>query len=792
MKTRSCLPFLLAFPWLAAAQLGPVIGPRGVVNAFTQEPAPSAVAPGGLIWIHGLNFGSLDDTKVFINGAAARVLSVGLTRIVAQVPPETAPGLAEVVVRVGESRSRAARMLVQLVAPSVRTAGDAGYGEAAAAISGGTATLAASGFPRDTAVTAHVGGLAAAAEVAARDDRPGELDLKITLPTGWQPGDVISLRSAGRTANRTTIRSLSRPVVSFIRLPAEAPELKALVSSDLRGNYLIATAAPDAQGCYPSFLFDAAKPAAARLDACLISANQNDLTPVVAEAEGSALAALQGPAQGQAPAGVSSKVVLYHPERADPMTVQLPAAATNLLGAGAEGVTAILAGDPIRRVTIDTRTGEVREAAGAGTALPAGGGVSVPIDVGEGQILSTPATAADGSVGVVVGEQAEQPTWMKFVIVSPQGGATSVPFPENWLALMAPAPSVPSGDAAGRAGIGAAARATAVFDAGSNAFWVLARNSSNSAHGLIAFTSADAIPRLIRFPEGWFAAACTTRVPVYSFQLSSILAVPVTPTLETESKNPCLGRGFVVVDPAMDTPSVISLPAQAPLNLTAAAATSMNDFVYGGNGTSPDSLVVFDGAMRAAAQLSLPPGISSFSGLVPIASMNALTATAARSSPGDAGFVFFDLEKSEVRALGLPDGFSSASPVAVFPVTRKLVATGARSDGGGSQFIVYDLVTGDLVLIPNPEGVAWVGSVVQQAATGVPTGGLPGGGLPPGGGFPPGGGIPRGGGLPGGVTPGAAPAGAGLVQANAKANTVAAVCYDADRKQIGVVGIRIP
>ena len=129
--------------------------------------------------------------------------------------------------------------------------------------------------------------------------------------------------------------------------------------------------------------------------------------------------------------------------------------------------------------------------------------------------------------------------------------------------------------------------------------------------------------------------------------------------------------------------------------------------------------------------------------------------------------------------LSLPDRFSSASVVGVFPVTRKLVATGTRTDGTGSQLIVYDLVSGDATVVPNPEGVAWIGSATQQT-----TGGFPGGGFFPPGGFP--------GGAPPGGAPGMALASAGLQHVNTKANTVAAVCFDSDRKQIGVIGLRVP
>jgi hypothetical protein len=234
----------------------------------------------------------------------------------------------------------------------------------------------------------------------------------------------------------------------------------------------------------------------------------------------------------------------------------------------------------------------------------------------------------------------------------------------------------------------------------------------------------------------------------------------------------------VVAEPGADRATSISFPAQAPLNLAGPTGT-MNDFVYGGNAASPDTLVVFDGAMGAVSQLNLPSGVSSFSGLTQVASMSGLIAVGTKQTQGDAGFVFFDLERGETRALGLPDRFSSAAVAGVFPVTRKLVATGTRTDGTGSQLIVYDFVSGDATIIPNPEGVAFIGSATQQI-----TGGFPGGGFFPPGGFP--------GGAPPGGAPGMALASAGLLQANTKANTVAAVCFDSNRKQVGIIGLRVP
>lgn len=84
---------------LAQAPTGPVIDPRGIVNAFTLDPAPSIVAPGGLFTISGYNLASdtvqapgvpwpvtLAGARVTVNGRAASLYSVSPGTIVAQAP----------------------------------------------------------------------------------------------------------------------------------------------------------------------------------------------------------------------------------------------------------------------------------------------------------------------------------------------------------------------------------------------------------------------------------------------------------------------------------------------------------------------------------------------------------------------------------------------------------------------------------------------------------------------------------------------------------------------------------
>src|SRR5260370_3134497 len=126
---------LLAVIAFGQAPTGPVVAGRGVINAFTQTPAPSSVAPGGIIWITGLNLASaaqqapkggpllnnLGGVEVRIDGTAAPLFSVSSSKIGAQVPWDTQPGHARVVVASADGNSKRPRIPVTGLDPSVGT-----------------------------------------------------------------------------------------------------------------------------------------------------------------------------------------------------------------------------------------------------------------------------------------------------------------------------------------------------------------------------------------------------------------------------------------------------------------------------------------------------------------------------------------------------------------------------------------------------------------------------------------------------------------------------------------------
>lgn len=841
MLRRRVWLFLLAGTISGAqAPTAPVVHPRGVLNAFTRQPAPSAVAPGGLLRIEGFNLGPPGGVKadatplpvelgdppirVWIGGKPARLLEAYPDHILAQVPWDTPVGQAAVVVRRGEAESRPARVLVNRTQPSLRTAGDKGYGEAAGRLSDGVLAIPASGLgptqppvadgepgpsdpparPRE-AVRAYVGGLPARVRAVLSPERVGEFDVRIEVPAGARPGDVITLLVGTRAANQVTFQKAPGVEVSFLRKPAEAPEFRSMIAAGLRSDWVIASGARDEQGCYPSYLFDFAAARVNKIEACLTAANRNARTPVVAAADSPRLAALVGPPLGEAPAGVSDKVIIFDPTRDQPLMVELPEPASNLAALATGDFAVTIPGDPPRTLLINGQTGELvaQPAAGAGAAPVAGLIPAVELDGRPGQVLTLVGLPQNLLAALVV-DDADNPARARVVLLNRQGEVQGgQDFPEDWVPIVAPrAQPAPAGQTI------QPRRVVAYYDAPKQAFYVAARRKDDSRHGFVVFAAADFEPAVIPFPESWFVAACSATLPVFQLELSRQLVMLGGSAPEKAIKDPCPAVGFLLLDLESGKTAATPLPGQGQFDADPATTGDVNDFVYGAN-TDParrntaDTLYVLDGVTGSAFRLDLPTGVTSFANPQPVPAMNAVIALGANRVPGDAGIVWFDLENAETRLLPTPEGFAQVNLLGVFPVTRKLVARGIKSGGAGSQYLIYDLVTGDLWMPANPERVAWVGGVTQAAAGGVQPGqGGPAPGAP---GQPPGGAAPgqgagaqpgQGGtqpGQPGATpTPGAAQPAVVLQQANPRSAAVIAAALDERGGQLGLLLVRVP
>jgi len=852
---------LCAFGFLGAllAQApptGPVVPQRGIINPVTQQPAPSTVAPGGIVWISGLNLGPPEGLKasgfplptrlgdppleVLVNGVAAPLFSATPGRIVAQVPWETAQGIARVVVRRGDSQSRPARVFISQIFPAVRARGDKGYGEVDGSLSGTMLTVMATGLgptqpavasgeagPQDPpaaprgAMRAYVDGLPARVTAALSTTRVGEFEVKIEVPPQAQPGDVLTVIAGNRAANRVTYSKAGTPEVSFVRMPGGAPQLRALVGSDLRGTYLIANGGPNEQGCYPSFLFDLARRRVSRLEACLITGNRNAPSPVAAPVDSPVLAAFVGPAEGELPAGISSKVEIYHPARAEALTVELPAPAATLAGGAGENLLAAAPGDPPRAFNINVQNGRVTEAEAGPNPGAAAGGVAgvlrnLQLDLGDGlkHILAAPAALGPDLFVTVIGNDANQPTAARLAVLNPRGEvAGTQEFPAGWAPLVAPPPSPqqpaaatpaptepgggtqPQPGAGGGAGAGQgsqpgagaggqtpqpgagaqtppasepqpqapvpaaqAFRVTARVDQESGTYFVLSRKTDGSAHGMVVFSADASEPQAVSFPAGWYAASCTANIRLLTLELSHRFAMFGSSSAETEVKNPCPAQGFLVFNPDSRTVAALPLLGQGQINASGAAG-DVNDYVFATN-TDPSR-------RNIAETLFVLDGVAS-------------------------SVLRLDLPPSVV-------GFSGLTPI---PAIGALVGLATNRAAGDMGLILFDLESETTRLLPTPEGFASVSLVGffnatrKLVARGIKannagsqyliydlvTGDL----LMPA--------NPE-----GVVWVGTAPRPAGQTQAipllediNPKANFISAVAYDEQRRPIGVMSIRIP
>ena len=800
MKPAVVVCLLLFLSILNAQPSAPVVGPRAIVNAFTLEPSPSTVAQGAIVWINGLNLGpaagvkaegsplptSLGDppVQVLVNNVAAPIISAEPGRIVAQIPWETPPGIAQIVVRRGEASSRPSRIQVQAAWPSLRSANSLGYGEAAlVANSTASIALAATGLGRTEprAVTgeagpadaqplapirAYIGGLQAKVAANLSSGRPGEFDVNIELPPGAEPGDIITV-AANRPANRLTFGTLKAPTVTFLPLP-DGPAITGMTASDLRGGYAILNSARDADGCYPSLLVDIPNRTSARIDACLTAAARNAPSPTIAAVEGGALAALVGPPAGDPQNGVSSSVAVFNPG-ASMMKVELPGPAATLASAPG-GFIALLPGTPPKALAIEPQTGNLVEVEGApiiGANPNVGNAIilnNLKVDLGGG--LDNILSLANGPQGptVVVADDPDQPTAAKVAQLNQRGEVTGTrDFPAGWLPLLAAKAPTPTGPGGVQPPGGAPIvrpRGTSFFDGGTRALYVLARSGDSTRDAILVFGPADT--SVVPLPDGWFVTTCAAAVPVQQLTLTRRFALFASKTAEKDFNPTCLALGFMLFEYGSQSASVVTLPGDGQI-VAGAANNEINDYLYGFNADASrrnlsDTLFVLDGVTSTTFRLDLPSGVTNFTNVQPLVEISSLIALATNRAAGDAGIVLFDLDAGTSRLFPTPEGFATVQIIDVFINTRKLIARGIRPNNAGSQYLIYDLLTGDLAMPPNPEGVAFVGNVPPQQ----PTPGQPQ--------------QPQ----------------VQLQRSNAKANAITAVTFGADRRPSGILLLRVP
>jgi uncharacterized protein (TIGR03437 family) len=799
---RALLLLTFAAALLPAQIPAPVVDPRGVLNEFTLQPAPTSVAPGAILRVNGLNLGPAEGVsssgsplpiqlgdppvQVLVNNRPAGLFSVTPSRIICQVPVEIQPGIAQLIGRRGDAASAPVRFNILAAIPSIRlptpatpassvTLRATGLGATEPRVASGEAGPA--NPPAAPRVPVHVflDGRPLNATTVLSVDRVGEFDVSFDLPSGSSPGDLIQLFSAGRAANLVPLGKAENLAVTFLPLPAGASEFRSLQTSDLRGSFAAVNGPRNDDGCYPAMVFDFARMSATPVDSCLISANRNANSPFIVPADAPSLAAFLGPEATEPGNGVSAKVRVFNPALAQPLDVALPSPASAITATADGNLVAVLPGNPPKAVSIDVSTGETREvqlqpgqAGGQGTAPGLGNPgllnpANLKIDLGDGLThpLSAPVLVAQNSLAMIVGDDPEKPTKAKLAILSLAAEvAATRDFPSDRLPLFAPPiPQRPGQQPP--TGQGAALNlrlpVSTFFDQQSRLLFVPLRSADGARHALGVFSFDETAPRAVDLPDGWFFTACTASIPVFNLELSRRLAFFASRVAETQFRPQCPAQGFLVFSLANRNLNAIPLPGAGQLNASANSG-DINDFLFGTNTdstqqNSADTLYLFDGAAASTFRFDLPAAVSGFTGANPVPALNLIVASARNRTPGDAGLILFDLERTETRLLPTPDGFDSIALLSIFPAARKLIARGLKSDNAGSQLLIYDLASGDLQVVPNPDGVVWAGP------------------LPP--------------------APGQPQAGP-YQRANPKTNTVTALGFDAVRLPVGLLLLRVP
>lgn len=828
LATCCCCFCLFTLKLQAQPPTAPVVSPRGVVNAYTQVPAPSQVTAGGIIWINGLNLGpaegakasglplptELGGIKVLINNREAPLYSASLNRVEAQVPVDAPVGAATVVVQRGSDSSRPARVNVVALAPALRSAGDSGFGEAASKTDGGNITVFGTGFgptdPRPTTgdiagdgaslvnpVRAYIGGLAATATAVPSATRPGEFEITVTVPVAAQAGDLLNVITGNTAATpRRLYKAATKAQMTFLPLPtgpssaAAPPDLRALTSSDLRGAFAMAAGPRGGDGCYAAYRLDFSAMTFGIVEPCVTAGNRNQPNPFTSAVEGNAIAALAGPPEGELPNGVSSKLAIFSAGAADVMKADLPATALNLNSQNGNFRVNLTSTNPAA-VIVDADTGEVSPApaGGGGGGLGGGGGaVVIPgggalaaiclsatltVDLGDGVNKIVGCTQMGQTLVSVVTDSEDAPTKAKLATLNPQGQVlNSADFPAGFLPVILPAIQIPAGGGGGGGlpgGAGALVNRirTAVF-VDNNVAYVVSRAADSSRDALAAFASSQQTATALPLPDGWFAASCSTTLRIFTLDLARQIGFPATKTAEKDNKANCPAFGLVLFDRETRRISISESPGSEGFN-AASQAGDVADFVYTVS-TNPqrvniaESLYALDSTNGSSFRLDLPPGVIGFGQIREEPALFSLLAPANATVNGNGDAGIAVFDLDSASARLLPTP-DGYSAVQILSIFETTRKVVARGTKNGN--------TGSSILIYDlVSGDLYIPNAPASCAF---AGTLP---------------AAAGGAGGGGGGGGGAAAAVNLTAINPKANTLTVGCYDASRKLSGFLFIR--
>jgi uncharacterized protein (TIGR03437 family) len=770
-----------------------------------------------LLRIEGLNLGPVEGAaatglplpvelgspavQVLINNRPAPLVSVSPDRIVCQVPQEMTPGAAALIVKRGEAQSRAVQINVSSPAnPSLQSADGTGFGPAETGPAPFILLRATGMGPTDPAQPTGSSDPGAVLRLPARvllNGRPvdaalapsagmaGVYEIRFDAPAYARPGDVLQVFAGGVMAPALTLGRLKSPESSFVPLPENVTGLQALVVSDLNGDLAVVNGRRGADGCYPSWVIDFANSTATALDGCPAAANPNAATPWLPPTDSQALVSFLGPTGSDPAAGISALLRLWLPGAQSPTDVVLPFAASQVVTTVDGHLRAAVGGESPRAARIDINTGEVTPLDVAPVPQQPGGGAQPAalagilrareLDLGDGVKHVAAARQAGNFFFVVCTDSLETPTRAKATLLNARGQTGEVrPLPDGWLPLIPPSnPQRPAQLPPGTDPASLIPLAPALFDANAREAGVVVRNSDWTQEAVAVFPLGEGGVRTVAFPEGWFVAACTSSVPVFSLELTHREALFGSRRADHQFQQQCAARGYLEVElGARAVVRATAIAGDGQINVTA-GASEINDYLYGTD-ASPDpatrnaaqTLFVLDSVAENVFPINLPREVATFVQPRPLRELNAVVALGLNRTAGDAGIVYFDLERAESRVFNVPADFDSLQYLDILPATRHLLARGVRHGAAGMQYILFDLETTEPTIVANPDGVSWVGNVPASVSPGT---GQPGQG-------------------------GAQPAAAATVlqRLNLKSNTLTAVAFNSARNPVGILRVRLP
>ena len=609
----------------------------------------------------------------------------------------------------------------------------------------------------------HLGGMPVTSPtVEVSGESVGIYKLTFTVPENAEPTETFRWTSGGQGTN-AVLGPIGPPQARYMSLPDDVGLVARIDMTDLNPYFIaVSELLDEEEGCYPgAHLLDFRQSTTTAVSDCILPSYPNAANPLTAyrpfepARDSSVLAALIAPAEDEEGDGITNRLLVVDGSAGTTETLNLDRWVDRLQS------------DPQGRPTLRL---EHPGGTGVGNVIDLEG--SVVEEIGFGLPLPSPLEAdglgrlvAQGSINLPGGyrvrllgpESPEEIADSKVVLFDRAAGVIAQSdLPDGWGPIAPPRRTNPQGIAVGPQSLAPAASGFA----GDRSGYAIVRKTDGSQDGVLAvrlevaedpeagppeFVSmtVDVIP----FPEGTFAANCTTQVRWQRITVTRTLAIAGSDAPHSEFAEPragqiCASDRLVLFQPDSEEVEVVDVPEDSgPLDV--ALKGSVRGYLYFGDGARqeafevPRKLQVFEAMTRTFSEISMPEGVGitvnsivqQIGGRVrlvalatggPLRTSNRTGATLPQLQ-GNRGLVVVDLAEAAVTHLPLPDGYQR-----IIPGNFQMASQGRRGYGllpligrafanarlrnigpgqpGGSRIITWDLATAEPTEIEMPDG----------------------------------------------------------------------------------------